>query len=263
MKTVVITGSTRGLGLGLARRFLDKGFNVVINGSGDASVERALKALSAFGERVHGVAADVSSRSDVERLFNEAEKRFRQVDIWVNNAGLGQPLRKAWEFGEDEISRIVDINIKGVVHGTIVPFLAMKSRGTGKIFTMEGHGSKGAILDRMTIYGTSKSAATYFTKSFAHEAIGSGITIGCLLPGMVVTDLLFDTVMDDTPECRKRKLIYNMLADDVETVAVFLVDRMLSATGSFCRIEWLTRRKAIFRLLFGKLRKRDFFRNEN
>jgi NAD(P)-dependent dehydrogenase (short-subunit alcohol dehydrogenase family) len=261
MNTVVITGSTRGLGLGLARHFLDKGCNVVVNGSSEASVGRALDALSKYGARVHGVVADVSSRNDVERLCREAGMRFRQVDIWVNNAGLGQSLRKAWELGEEEVSRIAGVNIMGVVHGTIVPFLAMQPRGKGKIFTMEGHGSKGAIIDRMTIYGTTKSAATYFTKSFAHEAKGSGITLGCLLPGMVVTDLLFDTVRDDTPESRRRKMFYNMLADDVDTVSAFLVDRMLSASGSFTRIEWLTRQKAMFRLLFGKFRKRDFFKS--
>ncbi|HWR01615.1 MAG TPA: SDR family NAD(P)-dependent oxidoreductase [Chlorobaculum sp.] len=259
MKTVVITGSTRGIGLGLARRFLDKGFNVVINGSGQASVERALNDLASCGERVLGVVADVSSRKDVQRLYDEAEKRFRQVDIWVNNAGISQPLQKVWELDEQFVDKIVDINIKGVVHGTAVPFQAMKSRGSGKIFTMEGHGSKGAILDRMTIYGTTKSAVTYFTKSFAHEARGSGITIGCLIPGMVVTDLLFETVRDDTAESRKRKMIYNMLADDVETVSAFLVEGMLAARDGFTRIEWLTRRKAMFRLLFGKFRKRDFF----
>lgn len=259
MNTIVITGSTRGIGLGLARRFLDKGFNVVINGSSEASVERALKELSSFGARVHGVAADVSSRSDVQRLYNEAEKRFRQVDIWVNNAGIGQPLQKAWELDETFVDKIFGINIKGVVNGTIVPFLAMQPRGAGKIFTMEGHGSKGAILDRMTIYGTTKSAATYFTKSFAHEAKGSGITVGCLIPGMVMTDLLFETVRDDSPESRKRKMIYNMLADDVETVSAFLVDGILAASGGFTRIEWLTRRKAMLRLLFGKFRNRDFF----
>jgi NAD(P)-dependent dehydrogenase (short-subunit alcohol dehydrogenase family) len=259
MKTIVITGSTRGLGLGLARTFLDKGCNVVINGSGETSVGRALDTLSPYGSRVHGVVADVSSRSDVERLCIEAEKRFGHVDVWVNNAGLGQPLRKAWELDEEEISRIAGVNVMGVVHGTIVPFRAMQPRSSGKIFNMEGHGSKGAILDRMTIYGTTKSAATYFTKSFAHEAKGSGITVGCLLPGMVVTDLLFDTVRDDSPESRRRKMIYNMLADDVDTVSAFLVDRMLAATGSFSRIEWLTRRKAMFRMLFGKFRKRDFF----
>jgi NAD(P)-dependent dehydrogenase (short-subunit alcohol dehydrogenase family) len=259
MKTVVITGSTRGLGFGLAKRFLEKGCNVVINGTAWGSVDRALGQLSAFAGRVHGVACDMASEPDVERLLREAGERFGSVDIWVNNAGIGQPLLKVWEIDAGRLERVAAVNIMGVVYGTIVPFRAMKARGSGMIFTMEGHGSNGGILDCMAMYGTTKCAATYFTKAFAHEARGSGVIIGRLLPGMVVTDMLMETVSGDDPENGRRRKIYNLLADDVETVSAFLVEGMLSARGSTPRIEWLTRRKAMFRMLFGAFRKRDFF----
>jgi NAD(P)-dependent dehydrogenase (short-subunit alcohol dehydrogenase family) len=259
MKTVVITGSTRGLGFGLARRFLEKGCSVVVNGTGQESVERALRGLSPFEGRVHGVAGDISSESGVERLYREAERRFGQIDIWVNNAGIGQPMAKAWEIAADRLERIAAVNIMGVVHGTIVPFRAMKARGSGMIFTMEGHGSSGRIVDRMAMYGTTKSAATYFTKAFAYEARGSGVSIGRLLPGMVVTDMLLDTVAGNDPENAKRRKFYNLLADDVDTVSAFLVDGMLAAQGPSPRIEWLTRRKAMLRIMFGSFRKREFF----
>jgi short-subunit dehydrogenase len=260
MKMVVITGSTRGLGFGLARRFLEKGCSVVVNGTSRESVESAVTRLSAYAGRVHGVVADVASEREVERLHREAVERFGEVDIWVNNAGIGQPLVKAWEIGAVRMERIAAVNIMGVVHGTIVPFRAMKARGSGKIFTMEGHGSNGRIVDCMAIYGTTKSAATYFTKAFAQEARQSGVTIGRLLPGMVVTDMLFETVAGgDGPENSRRRKFYNMLADDVETVSAFLVDGMLAARGEAPRIVWLTRRKALFRLLFGAFRGRDYF----
>lgn len=259
MKTVVITGSTRGLGFGLALRFLEKGCSVVVNGTGQGSVERALSELSSFAGQVHGVAGDISSKPDVEHLYREADQRFGPVDIWVNNAGIGQPMAKAWEIPADRLERIAAVNIMGVVHGTIVPFRAMKARGSGMIFTMEGHGSSGRIVDCMAMYGTTKSAATYFTKAFAHEARGSGVTIGRLLPGMVVTDMLLGTVSGNDPENVRRRKFYNLLADDVDTVSAFLVDGMLAAKGPSPRIEWLTRRKALFRMMFGFLRKRDFF----
>jgi NAD(P)-dependent dehydrogenase (short-subunit alcohol dehydrogenase family) len=259
MKTIVITGSTRGLGFGLARGFLEKGCCVVVNGTTPERVAVAVGELSAFSGRVHGVVADMASERQAERLYREAVARFGEVDIWVNNAGIGQPLVKAWEVGADRSERLVAVNIMGVVHGTTVPFREMKSRGSGKIFTMEGHGSNGRIVDCMALYGMSKSAATYFTKAFAHEARESGVVIGRLLPGMVVTDMLFETVAGDDPENARRRKFYNMLADDVETVSAFLVDGMLAACGSSPRIEWLTRRKALFRLLFGAFRRRDFF----
>ena len=259
MKHVVITGSTRGLGFGLARRFLEKGCNVVVNGTGQGSVDRALAQLSAFAGRVHGVVAEVSSEADVEQLYREAETRFGPVDIWVNNAGIGHPMLKLWELPTERLERVAAVNLMGVVHGTIIPFRAMKARGSGMIFTMEGHGSNGGILDGMSMYGTTKSAATYFTKAFAHEARGSGVSIGRLMPGMVVTDMLMETVSGNDPENAKRRKIYNLLADDVDTVSSFLVEGMLAASGASPRIEWLTRRKAMFRMLFGAFRKRDFF----
>jgi NAD(P)-dependent dehydrogenase (short-subunit alcohol dehydrogenase family) len=256
---VVITGSTRGLGFGLARRFLEKGCNVVVNGTGQGSVDRALAQLPAFAGRVHGVAAEVSSEPEVERLCLEAEGRFGPVDIWVNNAGIGQPLVNVWEVPADRLEQVAAVNLMGVVHGTIVPFRSMRARRSGMIFTMEGHGSNGGILDGMAMYGTTKCAATYFTKAFAHEARESGVSIGRLMPGMVVTDMLMETVSGNDPENAKRRKIYNLLADDVDTVSSFLVDGMLAATGPSPRIEWLTRRKAMFRMLFGAFRKRDFF----
>ena len=260
MTTVVITGSTRGLGFGLARRFLDRGCSVLINGSNDSGVRRALEQLTAYGERVHGVAADISSRADVERLSREALERFGAIDIWVNNAGISHPHQMAWELDADSVQRVLGVNILGVVNGTVVPFRAMQGRGKGKIFSMEGHGSNGFIIDGMAIYGTSKSAVHYFVKAFAHEAKRSGITVGALSPGMVVTDMLLETVREESEESRKRKQLFNKLADDVETVSDFLVEGMLGASGPFVRIQWLTRKKALFRMLFGRFRNRDFFR---
>ncbi len=259
MKHVVITGSTRGIGFGLAGRFLEKGCRVVVNGTTPEGVERAVKELSAFVGRVHGVVAEISSEAGIERLWQEAEARFGPVDIWVNNAGIGHPMLKLWELPAERLERVAAVNLMGVVHGTAIPFRAMTGRGSGKIFTMEGHGSNGGIIDGMSMYGTTKCAATYFTKAFAHEARDSGVSIGRLLPGMVVTDMLMETVSGDDPENAKRRRIYNLLADDVATVSSFLVDGMLAASGPAPRIEWLTRRKAIFRMLFGAFRKRDFF----
>jgi NAD(P)-dependent dehydrogenase (short-subunit alcohol dehydrogenase family) len=260
MTTVVITGSTRGLGFGLARRFLDKGCSVVINGASDLSVRRALGQLSSYGESLHGVTADVSSREEVERLCREATERFGPPDIWVNNAGISHPHLMVWELDAETVQRVAGINIQGVVNGTVVPFKAMQKRGTGKIFSMEGHGSNGFIIDGMSIYGTTKCAVHYFVRAFAHEAKQSGITIGALSPGMVVTDMLLDTVREESAETLKRKRLFNMLADDVETVSEFLVTGMLGVSGPYVRIQWLTRKKALFRMLFGRFRKRDFFR---
>ncbi|MBV5326269.1 Rossmann-fold NAD(P)-binding domain-containing protein [Chlorobium phaeobacteroides] len=107
---------------------------------------------------------------------------------------------------------------------------------------LEGLGSDRFILDRMSVYGRSKGAAHYFTKVFDNEIKGGAVQIGLLSPGMVVTDLFQETV-----------------ADDVETVAVFLAEKMLASHKSFERIQWLTKQKVIFRLLFGSFRRKNYW----
>jgi NAD(P)-dependent dehydrogenase (short-subunit alcohol dehydrogenase family) len=128
---------------------------------------------------------------------------------------------------------------------------------------MEGLGSDGFILDGMSMYGTSKCAMSYFTRAFAMEAKGSGITIGTLSPGMVVTDLLLETVSEDSPESRKKKKFYTVMADETGTVTSFLAEKILRSSAPYERIQWLTRRKALFRILFGRFRNTSFFEASN
>jgi len=135
----------------------------------------------------------------------------------------------------------------------------MLKQGGGKIFNMEGLGSDGFMLDGMSVYGTSKSALAYFTRSFAHEARGGSVQIGTLSPGMVVTDMLLGTVSDGSPESLKKKKFFNMMADDVETVSGFLSGRILASTAQSPRIRWFTKPRMLGKFLIAPFRKREFF----
>ncbi len=257
MKNIVITGSTRGIGLGLAKKFLEQGHAVTLNGSSQDRIDEALSVLSSYSGRVQGVVGTVADRDAMARLFHFSSNRFGCVDIWVNNAGISHTLKKVWELDDDTVRNVLDVNLRGVINGTVIAFNGMSRQGRGKIFNMEGHGSGGSIIDRMSIYGTSKSAVHYFTKAFSQEAKGSGVQIGVLSPGMVITGMLMDTLSSSNDVARKK--FFNHMADDVETVSVFLVEKMLASVKEYDRIEWLTKRKALFRFLFGSLRKKDFF----
>jgi len=257
MKNIVITGSTRGIGLGLAKKFLEQGHAVTLNGSSQDRIDEALSVLSSYSGRVQGVVGTVADRDAMARLFHFSSNRFGCVDIWVNNAGISHTLKKVWELDDDTVRNVLDVNLRGVINGTVIAFNGMSRQGRGKIFNMEGHGSGGSIIDRMSIYGTSKSAVHYFTKAFSQEAKGSGVQIGVLSPGMVITGMLMDT-LSGSNEVTRRKF-YNRMADDVETVSEFLVEKMLASVSEYDRIDWLTKRKALFRLLFGSFRNRDFF----
>lgn len=260
MKSIVITGGTRGIGLGLARGFLERSCFVTISGKTQESVERVLHELAPFNGKMQAVVADVRKRGDMELLLETAVTSFGTLDIWVNNAGITHEDRKVWELDENTVEDVLDSNVLGVIHGTVVPFLAMREQGGGKIYNMEGLGSDGFIIDGMSIYGTTKSALRYFTRAFANEAKDSPVLIGSLSPGMVVTDLLRETVGDDSAESRKKRKFYNMMADDVETVTEFLCEKMLTGSGGSQRIQWLTKPKIFFRMLTAPFRKRDLFK---
>lgn len=258
--SVVITGGTRGIGLGLAKRFLEKGGRVTICGTSTHSVRKAVHELAAFGENVAGAVADVGKRSDVESLLRAALDDFGTVDIWVNNAGISHDTAKVWELKQEAIEEVLRVNMLGVVNGTVVPFLEMHKRGRGKIFNMEGLGSDGFMMDGLSVYGTSKSALRYFTRAFAHEAGESPVQVGTLSPGMVVTDLLLETLRGDSPETRKKRKFYNIMADDVDTVTAFLCEKMIVNNSPSPKIEWLTKPKVLARMLQAPFRKRELFK---
>ena len=215
--------------------------------------------LKGYREHAAGVSADISSREGIILLYDEAVSHFGRVDIWINNAGIGHEMRNAWELDYGELSQVFRVNIDGVVSGTIIPFLRMKEQGGGKIFNMEGFGSDGFMLDGMTIYGTTKSALTYFTRSIAHEARGTSVQIGTISPGMVVTDMLLRTLSAGSPESLKKKKFFNIMADNVETVAPFLAEKILAATAQSPKIKWLTKPKMVGRSLMAPFRKRNLF----
>ena len=251
MVNVVITGSTRGIGLGLAKEFRKRGANVVISSRGAAAVEAAVaevKAALGSGEIV-GIACDVGRREAVQALWDGAAKALGRVDIWINNAGLTGPKRNVSALTDAEIAPVIDANIWGMIYGTQIPLAGMTAQGSGKIFNFEGFGSDGMTAPGLTIYGLTKRALTYFTKSVNKEIKGSPVLLGTISPGIVVTDLLEESKDEDPDRWEKTKRMYNILADHVETVAPFIVERALAADKPGTAIRWLTTGKAARRFL--------------
>lgn len=259
MKNVVITGSTRGIGLGLAKAFLEKGCCVTINGCSEKSVTHALTQLSEYKDRINALAGNITSLDTIKALFNTSVSKFGSVDIWVNNAGISQRNMFSWELDYEEISSVLDVNVKALMSATIHVFKKMQTQGHGKIFNMEGFGSDGRITEKLSVYGTSKRAVQYFTKAIAQEAKSSKVQIGVISPGMVVTDLLKLTLNGSSDEVNSRKKIYNILGDTVDTVSSFLSEGMLKSHKNYDRIIWLTSGKAMRRFMKSMFVKRNIF----
>jgi NAD(P)-dependent dehydrogenase (short-subunit alcohol dehydrogenase family) len=260
MKTVVITGSTRGIGYGLADSFLSLGCAVVVSGRTPAGVEKAVAELSAKHEADHvfGHSCDVTDYEQVQALWDAAQARFGTIDIWINNAGIAHPDRSFWDHSPERIKAVVDTNLVGSMYGSKVALRGMLEQGFGSLYNMEGLGSDGRKERHSTLYGCTKYGIRYLTESLVQETQGTPVLVGALSPGMVVTDFLLRR--GRSPEDWERvKRILNILADRVETVTPWLAQRVLANDKTGVRISWLTRRKVIGRFLVAPFRKRDLF----
>ena len=112
-KTVVITGSARGLGYEMAKCFRKKNFNVIVSDIFKTDVDNAKKNIiqeKGSGE-VIGIVCDITKGSDIDNLIKESLKRFKKIDFWINNAGVNQPDKLIWDMEDDEISRMIDIDL--------------------------------------------------------------------------------------------------------------------------------------------------------
>lgn len=268
MKTVVITGSSRGFGFCLARKFKELGCNVVLSAVNEETLQKASEALKEIGPKetkVIWTRCDVSEYLAAQDLWDLAKSSFGAVDIWVNNAGVNAPDKPVCELTEEEISYLLDIDLKGAIYGSRIAFAGMKEQGFGQIYNVECYGSNDAMMTGLTLYGTAKRALTYFTRSLAkesHDLTGDKVCVCRLTPGIMITDFLKTAnggaTKIELPE--KTKKIYNILGDYPETIADYCVPRMLANEKNDARIIWLTNRRAFGRFMTAGFKKRDFFK---
>ena len=265
---VVVTGSTRGLGLALAKEFISCGDSVVVNGRSATAVEAAKLELQALctkeGQRVHGLVADVTDAKDCEQLATSAQAALGRVDLWVNNAGASQhPKAPLVETPAAEIERVLSANLHSALFGcraALAMMLAQPGDAACAIFNMDGAGSRGNATPNSVAYGASKAAIPQLGKSLAAETRGSRVSVHTASPGMVVTDLLLNSANAGSscvgPVDRRALRAINILADQPETTAAWLVPRMRGAIGrpSGEYIRYLTAPTAAWRFLTARWR---------
>jgi NAD(P)-dependent dehydrogenase (short-subunit alcohol dehydrogenase family) len=257
MQTIVVTGSTRGIGRGLATEFLKRGHRVVVSGRSHASVDPVAAALGELGD-VLGVPCDVGNLAACQALWDAAVAQFGRVDVWINNAALAPDHGLFAALDGAQIAATVDTNLTGTMYGTQVALQGMLAQGGGKIYTFEGFGSNGMTAPGLAVYGATKYAVRYLTDALAKECANSPVLIGSLSPGMVPTDLLIYSSRGEDPEqWAKSKRIMNILGDKVETVTPWLAEQALANEKNGARIQWLTKGKAMRRFLLPGYKKRD------
>jgi len=248
-RIVVVTGSTRGIGYGLADEFLKSECSVVICGRTSGSVDRAMRALSERhgADHVDGLPCDVINLAQVQALWDHAQRRFGRVDVWVNNAGIAHRMSEIADLNGDVAAAVVSTNVTGTLYGSKVATAGMLRQGFGAIYNMEGLGSDGRRVRGLAAYGASKRAVRYLSESLVSELAGTPVLVGSLSPGMVATDMLSSEQMPEGGTSERSRRVMNLLTDRVETVTPWLVRRMLDNQKHGVRIVWLTTTKVMWR----------------
>jgi 3-hydroxybutyrate dehydrogenase len=250
-RTALITGSTSGIGLAVARALAAAGANVVLNGFGDTA---AIEQIRADIAAEHGVAAryhgaDMIREDEIAKMIGDVEKEFGAVDILVNNAGM-QHVAPVDEFPVDKWNQIIALNLSAAFHAIRLVLPAMKAKGWGRIINT---GSAHALVASpyKSAYVAAKHGIAGLTKAVALEVAQAGITVNAICPGYVWTPLV-ERQIPDTMKARglseeqvKREVLLAaqptkqfVQVEEIAALAVFLTtDAARNITGALQSID--------------------------
>jgi 3-hydroxybutyrate dehydrogenase len=185
-KTALVTGSTSGIGLGIAKALAAQGANIVLNGFGD--VEGPKAEIAALGVQVTYHGADMSKPAEIEAMIEHAKATFGGVDILVNNAGI-QHVARVENFPIEKWDAIIAINMSSAFHATRLALPGMQANNWGRIINVASvHGLVGSA--EKSAYVAAKHGVVGLTKVTALENATSGVTCNAICPGWVLTPLV-------------------------------------------------------------------------
>jgi 3-hydroxybutyrate dehydrogenase len=250
-RTAVVTGSTSGIGLAIARALAAEGAHVVINGFGEpAAVERERASIEReFGVKAVYSGADMTKPAEIAQMIADAEKSLGSVDVLVNNAGV-QHVAPVEEFPVEKWDQIIAINLSAAFHAIRAAVPGMKARRWGRIInTASAHALVASPYK--SAYVAAKHGIAGLTKTIALEVATHGITVNAICPGYVWTPLV-ERQIPDTAKARgiseaevKEKVLLAgqptkefVTVDEVAAYAVFLAsDAGRSITGAMATID--------------------------
>jgi 3-hydroxybutyrate dehydrogenase len=250
-KSALVTGSTSGIGLAIARALAAQGANVTINGFGDkAAIEKERSGIEKeFGVKAVYSAADMTKPAEIADMVKTAEKTFGSLDVLVNNAGI-QFVSPIEDFPIDKWDQILAINLSAAFHAIRAAVPGMKSRKWGRIISTASAHSLVASPFKAA-YVTAKHGLAGLTKTVALELATFGVTCNCISPGYVWTPLVEKQIPDTakargiTEEQVKRDVILAaqptkefVTVEEVASLAVYLCsDAAKSITGANLSID--------------------------
>ncbi len=211
-KVALVTGSTSGIGLGIARVLAEAGADIVLNGFGDAAEIEKIRSglISEFGVRAHYVAADISKADACARMVADAAAALGGVDILVNNAGI-QFVAPIEEFPVERWDAIIAINLSGAFYAMRAALPAMKKKGWGRVINIaSAHGLVASA--QKAAYVAAKHGIVGLTKVAAVECANDGVTVNAICPGWVLTPLVARQIKD--------RAAANGTTEQAETIAL-------------------------------------------
>jgi 3-hydroxybutyrate dehydrogenase len=250
-KVALVTGSTSGIGLGIARALAAAGADIMLNGFGDAAQIEAVRAemAASHGVTVRYSGADISKPDQIAGMVAEAVKTLGSLDILVNNAGV-QFTANVEEFPNERWDQIIAINLSGVFHGMKAAIPGMKAKGWGRIINIaSAHGL--VASPQKVAYVAAKHGVVGMTKVAAIELANAGVTVNAICPGWVLTPLverqLHDraekdgtTVEQETHDlvAEKQPMVKFTTPEQIGGLAVFLCsDAAATMTGTPLSID--------------------------
>lgn len=238
MKTVLITGASRGIGREIALKFSSEGYNIVLNyNSSEKKAKDLVKQINKMGVSCLALKADVAIEAEVKAMIDTALKEFGKIDVLINNAGVA--LSKLFQqTTTDEIARVFGVNTFGVINCSKAVVPGMISEKCGKIINISSiWGKVGASME--TIYSASKGAVIAFTMALAKELAPSGISVNCVCPGVIDTDMLLEYTEADKKELKEQTPLSRLgTPQDVANAVYFLAsDNAAFITGQVITVD--------------------------
>ena len=235
-RNAIVTGSTSGIGLAIARAFAKEGANVLINGFGDAAAIETERAgiEKDFGVKCIYNGADMSKPAEIAAMVKEAEEKLGSVDILVNNAGI-QFVSPVEDFPVEKWDQIIAINLSSAFHAIRTAVPGMKSRKWGRIInTASAHSLVASPFK--SAYVSAKHGIAGLTKTIGLELATFGVTVNCISPGYVWTPLV-EKQIPDTMKARnltREEVINNVLLTAQPTKQFVTVDQVAALAVFLC-----------------------------
>jgi 3-oxoacyl-[acyl-carrier protein] reductase len=237
-KTALVTGASRGIGRAIALELAASGADVAVNYAGNASAAQEVVAkIEAMGRSALAVQADVASTEDVDRMMSAVMERFGKLDILVNNAGITRD-NLLIRMKEEEFDAVISTNLKGVYNCIKAVARPMMKQRSGRIINISS--VVGAVGNPgQTNYAAAKAGVIGLTKSVARELASRGITVNCVAPGFIATDMT-DQLSDDVKEAMLKQIplgVFGSPEQVAKTVRFLASDDASYMTGQTLHVD--------------------------